>query len=545
MMQKLASMCVFAAVMALPAFASSARTSSAAADKVINRITAREAETEKTIAQFSPLIETYVQTFTSDKDLGRAPIGDHYFLGRASFNGKLEDASFLSNSSVSLSHKLMEELDSLSLKRQTVWVPVGFAQMALIDPKEFDQEHYTFEYQRRETLGGINCLVFDVKPKAHTGHGRFLGRIWVEDRDFNIVRFNGTFVRPKEQSEFIHFDSWRVNTKPDVWLPAYVYGEESQIQINGQTVGLRAQTRFWGYSSSAARHNEFTDVLVDSKDAAADASGPAASPVASERSWERQAEDNVLDRLESAGLLAPASDLDHVLETVVNNILITNNLTIEPEIRCRVMLTTPLESFAVGHTIVISRGLLDVLPDEASLATVLTQSLSKIVLGYSVDTRFAFADRVLFSDVDVLRKLTETRSADQEADADKETIELLKKSPYAAKLDGVNLFLTQLSAFHSKLPNLVNGRMGNPLFTDSAASVANATKLVPLDLTQVAALPLGSRVSVDPWSDHAEMVSAKSPQLLSVREKMPFQITPLFLNLRRVDDTAETPTSTK
>src|SRR5205823_8715402 len=104
-------------------------------------------------------------------------------------------------------------------------------------------------------------------------------------------------------------------------------------------------------------------------------------PVHSQHMWEREAEDNVLDRLERAGVLAPEGEVSKVLQTVVNNMEITNNLNIDPEVRCRVLLTTPLESFTVGHTIVVSRGLLDVMPDEASLAMILSHELGHIALG--------------------------------------------------------------------------------------------------------------------------------------------------------------------
>ena len=86
-----------------------------------------------------------------------------------------------------------------------------------------------------------------------------------------------------------------------------------------------------------------------------------ATPVVAERMWERQAEDNAIERLQKIGLLAPPGDVDKVLQTVVNNLLVTNNIDLQGDIRCRVLLTSPLESFTIGHTIVISRGLLDVL----------------------------------------------------------------------------------------------------------------------------------------------------------------------------------------
>jgi Putative Zn-dependent protease len=56
-------------------------------------------------------------------------------------------------------------------------------------------------------------------------------------------------------------------------------------------------------------------------------------------------------------------------------------------------MTSTLESFTVGHTIVLSRGLIDVLPDEASLATMLAHELSHVVLGHRVDSQYAFLTR--------------------------------------------------------------------------------------------------------------------------------------------------------
>ena len=93
--------------------------------------------------------------------------------------------------------------------------------------------------------------------------------------------------------------------------------------------------------------------------------------------------------------MAPKGEVDKVLETVVNNLEVTNNLDIEPEVRCRVMMTSTLESFTLGHTIVLSRGLIDVLPDEASLATMIAHELGHVVLGHRMDSHYAFFDQLL------------------------------------------------------------------------------------------------------------------------------------------------------
>src|SRR5438876_2846676 len=68
------------------------------------------------------------------------------------------------------------------------FLPRGFAQMAFVDLTDFSRKTYRFEYIRREFLGDIRCLVFDVLPVNVTEAGRFTGRIWVEDQDELIVR---------------------------------------------------------------------------------------------------------------------------------------------------------------------------------------------------------------------------------------------------------------------------------------------------------------------------------------------------------------------
>jgi hypothetical protein len=59
----------------------------------------------------------------------------------------------------------------------------------LVLDQNFGKENYDFEYVRREFLGNVRCLLFDVKPK-NGGNGKFTGRIWVEDKDYNIVQGN-------------------------------------------------------------------------------------------------------------------------------------------------------------------------------------------------------------------------------------------------------------------------------------------------------------------------------------------------------------------
>jgi hypothetical protein len=62
----------------------------------------------------------------------------------------------------------------------------------------------------------------------------------------------------------------------------------------------------------------------------------------------------------------------------------------------------------------------------------------------------------------------------------------------------------------------------------------SAPALDPNKLDQIAALPLGGRIKVDPWSDQVELSKAKPVALISAKEKMEFEITPFFPHLSRL-----------
>jgi hypothetical protein len=242
-------------------------------------------------------------------------------------------------------------------------------------------------------------------------------------------------------------------------------------------------------------------------------------------------------------LLAPPGDLDKILCTVVNNLLVTNNIDLQGDVHCRVLLTAPLESFTIGHTIVISRGLLDVLPDEASLAMVLSHELAHIVLGHPMDTQLAFNDKLLFPDEDSFQRLDFKRNLADEEAADRKALDLLKNSPYKDKLGQAGLFLKALQEKAPELPNLIRPHLGNSLAQGKSMRMSALLESAPaLDakrLDQIAALPLGGRIKVDPWSDEAELSKAKPVALTNSREKMEFEITPFFPYLTRLSTGGE------
>jgi len=536
-MRKLLSKSILALALGACAGAITLAAPSPAADQprtmeqVVDRVSANEQKLYGQIRNYSPLVETYIQNLKPDKDLGEVPAGDKYFLGRANFQKGVSLVPL--NETASKGKKVFSSVGNFfSFAMQ--FLPDGFLQMIFIDTNGFDRQHYKFDYVRREFLGEVRCLVFDVTPLEKNNRGRFLGRIWVEDQDYHIVRFNGAYSGTGHSSWYFHFDSWRTNVQPGLWMPTFVYSEEKDLHYAiSKKLDFKAQTRLWGYNlGGASQEQELSKILVETPMQDDTKTANDLNPIQAQRSWDHQAEDNIADRLERIGLMAPKGEVDKVLETVVNNLEVTNNIDVDPEVRCRVLMTSTLESFTLGHTIVLSRGLIDVLPDEASLATMLAHELSHVVLGHRLDSQYAFFDQLLVDDKETFRHFGFARTPDEESQANTKAIQILNNSPYKNQLANAGLFLQALDSRQKEIPNLISGHLGNrvPQINDLKSTVPSDPKSNP---QKIAALPIGGRVKIDPWNDKLELIKSKPVGTVAEREKMPFEVTPFMPYLTR------------
>jgi len=525
---------------------------------VVDKISAQETLFVKNLKEYTPMVETYIQNMRPDADLGQVPISDEYFLGRIKLEQGVDDVNFLpveKKEETSTLHKIfssmrLNKILPKSNKKSVVggYMSEGFAQMVIMDMGKFDRQHYDFRFVRREFLGDVRTLVIDVKPKQPQSRPMFIGRIWAEDQQYNVVRFNGTYAPQPKDSVYLHFDSWRENMGNDQWLPAYVFSEETDLVRGNHHWNFRGQTLLWGFD--ALRPNktgEFSEIVVETPEKVKDQSDSKQdlTTVAGRRAWQRQAEDNVLDRMQQAALLAPEGDVDKVLNTVVQNIEVTNNVETDPEIRCRVLMTQPMESFTVGHTIVVSRGLLDALPDETALAAVLAHEMGHILSSHQVNEKFAFSDRMIFADETTISRLQMNRTPEEEKQADTKGMELLQNSPYKDKLSSAALFFSAMQKEAPQLPHLLKAHFGNPLQTPEggvrmSALASTAPTLQVRDVNQVAALPLGGRIKLNPWSDQLTIQKTRAVRVLAAQEKMPFEIAPMFPYLTRETQTAGT-----
>jgi hypothetical protein len=536
---------------------STSRKPTAAQNALIDKAIAREKVVIKTVKERAPLVETYIQNMKPDPVLGQVPESDEHFLGRVDFNKVIGDQTYAVNKETSqgtggsklgfFKHSA-SYLGSLGGSLHLTFHEAGFVQMLLMDSTSFDRQHYTFGYVRNDFLGNTPTAVFDVTPiEGKKAFGRFFGRIWIEARNGNVVRFNGDFAGTEEdQKEFYHFDSWRTNVQPDLWLPTSFYVEESDPKSVSRTLKFKAINHIWGYVLKVPPP-EAADAsleVVGAKDESNDAQD--VSPLGAQRAWVQQAEDNVVERLFQAGLLDAPSEFDKTLEALANNILAYNNITLSRPIRCRTLLTQPLESLAIGNTIVVSKSLLDttgvVTQDGAqqmgNLNAILAFQIAHIILAHRLDTKYAFNDRLLFPTTSVFNRIPMHHTDADNTAAAKKAMELLNAKELADGQQYFSLYLQQLQQRVKNLKALNEPMIGDGLVKSDedptfwmAAITSKGPKLDMKDLKQQGAMPLASFLRFDPWTDQVFVMHSTFEPLLTAADKMPFEVEPVYLKL--------------
>jgi hypothetical protein len=159
-----------------------------------------------------------------------------------------------------------------------------------------------------------------------------------------------------------------------------------------------------------------------------------------------------------------------------------------------------------------------------------------------MNTQFAFFNSLMFKEKDTFRRLDFARTPAEEQAAQHKANELLRRSPYNERTGTAQLFLAALKNRSKDIPNLVSPHLGDKIPTGWAI----ASSVPPSDAkpasSAIAALPLGGRIKVDPWSDQLQMFKSKPVATMAEADKMPFQITPFILYLTRQEDkTAQVP----
>lgn len=221
----------------------------------------------------------------------------------------------------------------------------------------------------------------------------------------------------------------------------------------------------------------------------------------------------------------------------IKNLEITNNLDGQVDLHSRVLLTGNLEMFSVGDTLVLSRGLIDVVPDEATMAALLAHGMADAMVPKPYQDQYGFSDIMRLTATEVLRHLSFKEDKTEAAANSAKAVELVNKPPYASQLGSAGLFFARLRAQSRSLRRLISPQLGNQVYFNSQLMQA-APALQPNNKNQISALPLGSRLKIDPWTGVVSLRKSKPVSLWSPGDKMPLEVTPLPPYLTRYVETS-------
>lgn len=502
-------------------------------DALVNTTIRREQTIVKTTIAGKPLIETYLQFFNSPDS---PPISDRYVLSELKRTKSLGEDKYVTPATFSLTKLILGQARRVVRPNADKFMYENFVDMISPDLRGFNRGNYNFQYVRTSFINSRRVVGFDVKPRSKKHiDGRFLGRIWIDQQDQVIVRFTGVFESHSTEGrpEYLHFDSWRKkSTDTGDWRPYAIY---MQDDVRGHVV--RGQIRLWAYDMdhlALLKESENVAIHVDNAD---DASGSSqdVSPLEAAARWRDQAEDNILERLEKAGLLAEPGSFEKVLNQIVTNLEIPNNLNFAEPVTVRILLTLPVEATVIDHTVLLSKGLIDTVPDEEVLASVLALELAHAELGHHVDTMFAFNDKLVFTNTSTYMHLRFAHTERDNLAAGTLAAKYLVNSMYKDKLDSVANYYAILMQREDSLHAISHGYLGDSLISPEGRpwiSKALPTATLKKASSHPGAEPtaLSSMLAVDPdLNSLSQVLPRMAPGPGDTPH--PLEIMPMWLNL--------------
>jgi len=114
-----------------------------------------------------------------------------------------------------------------------------------------DLPKYDVKYVGREQVDELSTYVFDITPlKLEKGQRYFQGRVWVDDKDLQIVKTRGKatgLLKKKEDQAFPLFETFRENIEGHYWFPTYTRADDVLRFKSGQDVHIRLSVRYQNY----------------------------------------------------------------------------------------------------------------------------------------------------------------------------------------------------------------------------------------------------------------------------------------------------------
>jgi len=203
-------------------------------DRIIRAFTAKETQFRLALNQYSFKRDAKVQSL----GLGGQVTGEYHRVSYLTFDdqgNRYEKISFFPMSSLG-NVVTPEDIEDL-----------GGIQPFALEPSKIDR--YNFRYVGKEKIDELNLFVFDVAPKVvpdpkKSKERLFVGRIWVDDQELQIVKTKGKGVPETKVNKFPTVDTYREQIDGRWWFPTYSYADEELVFDSGDVLHIRLQVKY-------------------------------------------------------------------------------------------------------------------------------------------------------------------------------------------------------------------------------------------------------------------------------------------------------------
>jgi len=219
----------------------SSALSQAQIDSIISAFTAKETQFRRALNEYAFRRDAMIQEI----GMGGQVVGEYHRVSNFTFDDRgvrYEKINFFPMSTLQGVSITPEDLEDL-----------GGVNPFALEAAKIDQ--YNFKYVGKERIDELDLYVFDVVPKVmpkKTLDRFFVGRIWVDDRDLQIVKSKGKAGPETKTNKFPVVETYREQIDNKYWFPTYVYADDDLIFDNGQDVRIRMQVKYTDYKKGHA-----------------------------------------------------------------------------------------------------------------------------------------------------------------------------------------------------------------------------------------------------------------------------------------------------
>ena len=226
-------------------------------DRIIKNVTIKEVEFREALKNYVFNRSAVIQTV----GLGGQITGEYRRDSFMTFNSdgaRFEKISFSPMSTLTDLQITPEDLEDL-----------GGVNAFALEPNVVNL--YRINYIGKEKIDELDLYVFDISPRVmpdpkKTNQRLFQGRIWVDDRDLQIVKSKGKGVPETKQNKFPTVETWRENIDGKYWFPAYAAasGQDGELVFDsGQVIKMKLRIKYTDYREGKSDVKILDDDVTD------------------------------------------------------------------------------------------------------------------------------------------------------------------------------------------------------------------------------------------------------------------------------------------